>query len=167
MRAAHLVKAAPSRSRRLRNSSIAFCAASSISSNAHSNHRPERRICVLIGKSAANRCEFREDWRRVTRTNRLIVESVPMSRAHFETASKSSVQILLAAAALALPFMRLQAQPAVVESGLAGYEVACTIEDSSGSRICEQAPVRSCNADAEYASQPSQEPTDMTWVNRG
>jgi len=90
-----------------------------------------------------------------------------MSRAHFETASKSSVQILLAAAALALPFMRLQAQPAVVESGLAGYEVACTIEDSSGSRICEQAPVRSCNADAEYASQPSQEPTDMTWVNRG
>jgi hypothetical protein len=69
--------------------------------------------------------------------------------------------ILAAAAALALPDMRLQAQPA-------GYDIACSIQASSGFQPCDEPPPeRSCDAAADYASQPSREATDIAFVNRG
>jgi hypothetical protein len=71
------------------------------------------------------------------------------------------VLILVAAAALALPDMPLHAQPA-------GYDIACSIQAASGSRACDEAPPeRSCDTTADYASQPSREATDITFVNRG
>jgi VHL beta domain/WXXGXW repeat (2 copies) len=71
------------------------------------------------------------------------------------------VLILVAAAALALPDIRVHAQPA-------GYDIACSIQASSGFRACDEPPPeRSCDAAADYASQPSRDATDMTFVNRG
>src|SRR5277367_3243090 len=94
------------------------------------------------------------------------MESVPMPSMRFLKLSKYAVHVFSAAFAL-LPGLRLHAQSAAPDGGLAGYDVACSIEDPTGSRTCEQAPAQSCNAAADYASQPSREPTDLTWVNRG
>jgi hypothetical protein len=80
---------------------------------------------------------------------------------------KNSVPVLVAAAAFALPVMRLQAQPTAIADGVAGYEIACSIQDSSGFRACGEPPSgRSCETEGNYASQPSKESTDITFDNR-
>ena len=90
-----------------------------------------------------------------------------MLTAHFLKRSKNSIQFLVAAAALALPVMRLQAQPTALADNPAGYEVACSIQDSTGFLPCDESPPsRSCGAEANFASQPSRESTGITFVNR-
>jgi hypothetical protein len=90
-----------------------------------------------------------------------------MLNAHFRKLSKNSIPIVVAAAAFTLPAMRLQAQPTAIADGVAGYEVACSIQDSSGFRACGEPPSgRSCDAEGTYASQPSKESTDITFDNR-
>ncbi len=81
--------------------------------------------------------------------------------------SKTSIQIVVAAVALALPVTRLQADPTALVDGPAGYDVACSIQGSSGLRACDELPsTRSCDAEADYASQPSTESTGIALVNR-
>jgi hypothetical protein len=87
---------------------------------------------------------------------------------HFQRLSKTSIPIFVAAAALALPHMRVQAQSTALADGSAGYEVGCSIQASSGLRACDEtASARSCDAEANDASRPSSELTDIALVNRG
>jgi hypothetical protein len=90
-----------------------------------------------------------------------------MLNTHFQRLAKTSIPFLVTAAALALPVMRSQAQPAAPVDGPAEYEVACSIQAASGFRACDELPsAGSCDAEANYASQPSRESTDITFVNR-
>jgi hypothetical protein len=79
--------------------------------------------------------------------------------------SKTSLHILAAAAVFAAPLAHLHAQSAELAGGPAGYQVACSIQDSSGMRACDNPPPASCNAEVSYASQPSTQSTAMTLVN--
>jgi hypothetical protein len=77
------------------------------------------------------------------------------------------VAVVVALGSLALTSLRLQARAAALVDGPAGYEVACSIHAASGYRACnELASARSCDAEPNYASRPSKEPTGMTFVNR-
>jgi hypothetical protein len=88
-----------------------------------------------------------------------------MLNAHLWKLSRKS--IVIAAAALTLPVTRLQAQqPASLVDGPAGYQVACSIQDSTGFRTCGETLPRSCDAENSYASQPSRESTGIVLVNR-
>jgi VHL beta domain/WXXGXW repeat (2 copies) len=80
----------------------------------------------------------------------------------------NAIVIVVAAAALAVPLTRLQAQqPATPVDGPAGYNIACSIQASSGLRDCVEPPQgNSCDMDANFASQPSNESTGITFVNR-
>jgi len=82
--------------------------------------------------------------------------------------TRTYIQIhLVAAAALALPIMRLQAQPTAPVDSPAGYEIACSMQAAAGSRPCDELPsASSCEGEADYASQPSHESTDIAFVNR-
>jgi len=74
---------------------------------------------------------------------------------------------IFAFAAVALPAMRLQAQPPAPVDGPAGYEVACSLHPASGYRSCSDLPsAQSCTSEPNYASRPSKEPTGITFVNR-
>src|ERR1700685_2867463 len=75
-------------------------------------------------------------------------------------------KILVAAASLALVVLRVQAQPAAPVEDPARYEVGCSIQAPSGFQACEEPPARSCEAEADYASQPSKEPTSVVFANR-
>jgi hypothetical protein len=91
-----------------------------------------------------------------------------MLNTHLRKLSKTPIHLLVAGAALALPVMRLQAQPAALADVPAGYQVSCSIQDSSGFRGCDEQPsARSCDAEANYASRPSNESTGIAFVNRG
>jgi VHL beta domain/WXXGXW repeat (2 copies) len=82
-----------------------------------------------------------------------------MLNAHF--------RILVAAALIAAPILGLQAQPSVSPNNPAGYEVACSIQASSGFRDCDELPsARSCDAESNFASRASNESTDIAFVNR-
>jgi VHL beta domain len=75
--------------------------------------------------------------------------------------------MLVAFAALALPAMRLQAQASPPVDGPAGYEVVCSLHAAAGYRACNELPsARSCDAEPNFASRPSKQPTGMTFVNR-
>jgi hypothetical protein len=75
--------------------------------------------------------------------------------------------LLFAFAAVALPGMCPQAQPAAPVDGPAGYEVACSLHPSSAYRSCSDlASAQSCATEPNFASRPSQEPTGITFVNR-
>jgi len=83
-----------------------------------------------------------------------------------QTLSKISTQLLAAATALFLSAMSLQARPAALVND-AGYDIACSIQDATEIRTCEQEPPSSaCNAEGSYASAPSREPTGISLVNR-
>lgn len=91
-----------------------------------------------------------------------------MAIARLRKLSKPCIQAWVAAAALMLPVMYLQAQPSTGDDGPRGSEIACTIQDSSGLRACDEPPPpQSCDAEASYASQPSNESTGITFVNHG
>jgi hypothetical protein len=66
-----------------------------------------------------------------------------------------------------MPVWLVRAQPAVLVDGPAGYGIACSIQAAKGFRACDDlASARSCAAEPNYASQPSKNPTAMTFVNR-
>ncbi len=74
---------------------------------------------------------------------------------------------------LALPLIAVgqQANSAAnargVTDGPSGYTVACSLSSGSHMRACEDLPSAGyCQSEASYASQPSQERTGMTFVNR-
>jgi hypothetical protein len=91
-----------------------------------------------------------------------------MVNAQFQNFSKGMIPVLLAAAALTtLPVDRLQSQPREVADGAARYDVACSIQDSSGSRSCESPSTSSCDAESYDASLPSSESTGISFINRG
>jgi hypothetical protein len=75
---------------------------------------------------------------------------------------------VIAAAALIMPVTHLQAQQTAARmDGAAGYNIACSIQAASGFQDCgEPPPGHTCDAEANYASQPSREPTGITFVNR-
>jgi hypothetical protein len=78
------------------------------------------------------------------------------------------IRILVAAALIAAPILGLQAQPTVPSNYPAGYDVACSIQASTGLRDCEELPsARSCDAESNFASRASNESTDIAFVNRG
>lgn len=80
----------------------------------------------------------------------------------------SILPISVAACLLALPLIRVQAQPAALLQGPPGYQVGCSIQDAAGVRACEALPTtRTCDAEAAYASQPSHDSTGIAIVNRG
>jgi hypothetical protein len=82
--------------------------------------------------------------------------------------SRTAAAFVVAAAALIVPVRHLQAQqPAARMDGAAGYNIACSIQAASGFRDCgEPPPGHTCDAEADYASQPSRESTGITFVNR-
>jgi VHL beta domain/WXXGXW repeat (2 copies) len=84
----------------------------------------------------------------------------------FATPSKCLTPILLTAA-LAVPFDRMQAQPTELANGAARYDVACSIQDSSGPRSCAVPSSSSCDAESYDASLPSPQSTGITFINRG
>lgn len=90
-----------------------------------------------------------------------------MLNAHFRKPSKAFIQILVVTALIAVPIICLQAQPTAPADGPAGYDVACSIQASSGIRDCEEVPsAQSCDSESDYASRASNESTDIAFVNR-
>src|SRR5271167_3097841 len=88
-----------------------------------------------------------------------------MRYAHFRELSRVSMAAVAAAAAAAA-LTSLQAQQTAA-AGAAGYAIACSVQASSGLQDCAEPPQgHSCVADANYASQPSRESTNITFVNR-
>ncbi len=74
---------------------------------------------------------------------------------------------VFAFAALALPAMRLEAQPPAPVDGPAGYEVACSLHPSSAYHSCSDLPsAQSCASEPNFASRPSKQHTGITFVNR-
>jgi hypothetical protein len=105
------------------------------------------------------------------RTGRTIVErSSNMLLTHWRHLPRTKsvrYSIVLAIGALLIPILPLQAQPATLVDGPAGYEIACSIQAAKGFRACDDLPsARSCDAESNYASQPSKSSTAMTFVNR-
>jgi hypothetical protein len=82
--------------------------------------------------------------------------------------SRTATAFFIAAAALTLLPTRLQAQQsAALADGPAGYDIACSIQAAAGFQDCGEPPQgHSCDVEANYASQPSQESTGITFVNR-
>lgn len=67
----------------------------------------------------------------------------------------------------ALGATRLQAQQPARLDGAGRYDIACSIQSATGSRNCgEPPPGHNCDVDANYASQPSRDPTGITFLNR-
>src|SRR5271154_942474 len=82
--------------------------------------------------------------------------------------SSAAMAIAVAAAALMLPAARLHAQqPAAPITAAAGYDIGCSIQAASGFQDCgTPQPGQTCDVAANYASQPSRESTQITFVNR-
>jgi hypothetical protein len=94
-----------------------------------------------------------------------------MRNTHVKKPIGTSIPTLVAAAAFALPVMFAHAQPvapvAPVENP-AAFQIGCTIQAASGFRPCDDLPgVRSCDTEASDASRPSNDSTDIAFVNGG
>jgi hypothetical protein len=88
-------------------------------------------------------------------------------RRHVPRIKSMQISIALAIGALVMPIALLQAQPAALIDGPAGYGIACSIQAAKGYRACDDlASARSCDTEANYASQPSKNATAVTFVNR-
>src|SRR5271170_3113176 len=91
-----------------------------------------------------------------------------MPSTHFRKLSTVSIQATLTVALFIFPVMRLQAQSGAGIGSPGVSQVACSIESPSGLQECEQPPAASsCDAEANFASQPSEDTVLMVFVNQG
>jgi VHL beta domain/WXXGXW repeat (2 copies) len=85
---------------------------------------------------------------------------------HFR--KRSSSWIGAAIIAVLIPAMHSRAQPTSSTDGPGNYPIECSIQSASGMQECGQQPItRSCDAEANYASRPSQDSAGIVFVNRG